>query len=171
LNRRKAIAALAAPLAASQSKISPLHKKFIGVWKLVSCESKVNASGEIQYPYGKKPVGRLTYDAAGRMSAQLMNPGRRTIGGPPALMAPEAVRGMSSEDMRETLMGYTAYFGAFEIDEAARTVIHHVEASLISSRVRTDMRRTYEFSGANQLILIAESGQSTNRLVWEREIG
>ena len=49
--------------------------RFIGVWKLLSCERRF-ADGKVDYPYGEKPVGRLTYDRAVRMSALLMRPGR-----------------------------------------------------------------------------------------------
>jgi hypothetical protein len=51
---------------------STVRKKLLGVWKLVSCESKDKAAGRVGYPYGTNPLGRITYDAAGRMSAQQM---------------------------------------------------------------------------------------------------
>jgi hypothetical protein len=35
----------------------------------------------------------------------------------------------------------TQYFGTFDIDEATRTVIHHVQASLVPSYVGTDLKR------------------------------
>ena len=170
MNRRKAFAVLSlASLASAQTKYSAIRNKFVGVWKLVSCESKDKISGEVRYPYGTKPIGRVTYDAAGRMSAQLMDPGRRTIGGfPTNLSSAAAIRGASPEDMREILTGFTAYFGTFDIDEPSRTVIHHVQAHLIPSWVGTDLRRTYEFSKGNQLILTAAFDESTNRLVWQR---
>jgi hypothetical protein len=62
------------------------------------------------------------------------------------------------------------YLGALlPIDEPSQTVIHHVQAHLIPSRVGTDLRRTYEFSGSTQLILTAVSDQGTTRLVWHRD--
>ena len=84
MNRRKAVAVLSfTPLVSAQAQDSSLRKKFVGVWKLVSVELKDKASGEVRYPYGRDPVGRITYDVAGRMSAQLMNPDRRRFGGSP----------------------------------------------------------------------------------------
>ena len=156
MNRRKAVAVLSfTPLISAQAKDSSVRKKFIGVWKLVSCESKNKTSGEVRYPFGRNPVGRITYDQAGRMSALLMNPGR--------------LADASCDEIREMVTGFTAYLRTFEIDESARTVIHHVRASLIPSWVGTDLRRTYEFSSASQLVLTAATDLGTTRLVWQRD--
>jgi hypothetical protein len=166
MNRRCAVGLLAlAPAAAAQA-----NKKFVGVWKLVSCESKDPASGEIRYPFGKKPIGRITYDAAGRMSAQLMNTERRKVGGAPTRGSRNVMRDATPEEMRSMLAGYMAYFGTYDVDENARTVIHHVQACLIPSWVGNDQRRLYEFSG-DQLILTANFDGGSNRLVWQREPG
>jgi hypothetical protein len=170
MNRRKAVAVLSlASLASAQTKNSAIRNKFVGVWKLVSCESKDKINGEVRYPYGTQPIGRLTYDTAGRMSAQLMDPGRRAVGGSSTLGAAAAIRTASPDDMRDILTGFASYFGTFDIDESSRTVIHHVQAHLIPSWVGTDLRRTYEFSRGNQLILTAAFDQGVNRLVWQRD--
>jgi YD repeat-containing protein len=135
--------------------------RFIGVWKLVSCQLKAS-NGDLSYPYGEQPVGRITYDKAGRMSATLMRRGR------PTTYTRDSLGKTSRDDLAEVLRGFTAYFGTFDVDESTRTVIHHVEASIYPSNVGTDLKRTYEFSG-NQLILTAVMTQGVMRLVWERE--
>ena len=170
MNRRKAVAVLSfTPLISAQAKDSSVRKKFIGVWKLVSCESKNKTSGEVRYPFGRNPVGRITYDQAGRMSALLMNPGRRPVGGSPTRGSTAVIADASCDEIREMVTGFTAYLGTFEIDESARTVIHHVRASLIPSWVGTDLRRTYEFSSASQLVLTATNDLGATRLVWQRD--
>ena len=136
-----------------------VRSRFIGVWKLVSCERK-SSSGKVSYPYGENPVGRITYDKAGRMSAQLMRPGPRPASG-------TTLRSASPDELRDVL-GFFAYFGTFDIDEPARTVIHHVQAGLAPSLVGTDLKRTYEFSD-NRLILTARTEDAVTRVVWERE--
>jgi hypothetical protein len=103
------------------------------------------------------------------MSAQLMNPRRLTVGGSPTLGSAASIRAASADDMRAILSGFIAYFGTFDIDEPARTVIHHVQACLIPSWVGTDLRRTYEFAGGNQLTLTAPSERVVTRLVWQRD--
>jgi len=103
------------------------------------------------------------------MSAQLMNTERKNLGGPPNRGRAVAIREASADDMRQILNGFMAYFGTFDVDESAHTVIHHVQGALIPSWVRSDQRRQFEFLSANRLVLIASSDQSSNRLVWERE--
>jgi hypothetical protein len=165
MNRRAIVSALSlAPFAPASPR-----KKFIGVWKLISGESKDEITGEVRYPWGTKPIGRLAYDESGRVFAQLMNPGRRSVGGMANRGAAAAIATASAEDMREMLTGFNAYFGTFDVDEPARTVIHHLESALIPSWVGTDQRRKYEFSGGNRLIMLNTASQAAYRLVWQRE--
>jgi len=138
--------------------------RFIGVWKLISCVRK-SKDGVVDYPYGEKPVGRITYDKAGRMSAQLMRPGRRSTVAP----GQSFLTGNASvTEIREAVDGFIAYFGTFDVDESAKTVIHHVQACLVPSWVGTDLKRTYRFD-ANRLVLTASGPTGVLELVWERE--
>src|SRR5262245_15542217 len=152
------VISLAASLASGQAP-----GKFVGVWKLISFEQRTTA-GEVSHPMGQKPVCRLTYDASGHMSAQLMLPDR------PKFEAPSKVRG-SAEQKIAAFDGYTAYYGTYTVDEAHRTVIHHVEASLYPNWVGTKQRRLFEFSDG-KLILRAVNGAggtgTESKLVWER---
>ena len=82
MNRRAVITApFLAPFAYAATSTAAERKKFIGMWKLLSGDSKDQVTGEVLYPWGKKPFGRLLYDDAGRVFVQLMNPGRRPVGG------------------------------------------------------------------------------------------
>jgi hypothetical protein len=168
MNRRAVISALSlAPFAGAGTTAE--RKKFIGVWKLVSGESKDQVTGEVRYPWGKNPVGKLSYDGAGRVFAQLMNTGRRSVGGMANRGAAAAIATASADDMREMLTGFNSYFGTFEVDEPSRTVIHHLQSALIPSWVGTDQKRKYEFSGRDQLILLNVASEAAYRLVWQRE--
>jgi hypothetical protein len=161
MNRRQLIVSLG--LATTIQGAPLMRERFIGVWKLISCERKAK-DGSIDYPYGEKPVGRITYDKAGRMSAQLMRPGRRSSVRPGiSLIAGNA----STEELREALNGFIAYFGTFDVDESTHTVIHHVQACLVPSWVGADLKRAYRFDG-NRLVLTAVT-TSVVELVWERE--
>jgi hypothetical protein len=157
------------PFASGRASAAAEREKFIGVWTLVSGASTDEVTGEVRYPWGKSPVGRLVYDEAGRVFAQLMNPGRRPVGGISNQGAAAAIAGASAEDMREMLTGFNSYFGTFDIDEPSRTVIHHLQSALIPSWVGSDQRRKYEFSGRDQLIILNTAGQAAYRLIWRRE--
>ncbi len=162
MNRRQLIGAITI---ASAAQAAPAARdRFLGVWTLISCERK-SADGRIDYPYGEKPVGRITYDKAGRMSAQLMRPGRRSTVPPGVSLI---VGGASPEELREAVTGFIAYFGTFDVDESTQTVIHHVQSCLVPSWVGNDLKRTYRFN-ANRMTLTAKSAGSVTALVWERE--
>ena len=63
--------------AAASVEAAPTGRdRFAGVYKLVTYQRKT-PSGEVTDIYGPKPIGRITYDKAGRMSAFLMRPGRK----------------------------------------------------------------------------------------------
>src|SRR5689334_13789484 len=111
MNRRTAISTLSlVPVALAGATAAAERKKFIGTWKLVSGISKDEVTGEVRYPWGRKPVGRLFYEETGRMFAQLMNPGRRSVGGLSNRGAAAVIATASAVDMREMLTGFNAYF-------------------------------------------------------------
>ena len=170
MNRRAVITGLAlAPFAHADTSSAAERKKFLGMWKLIAGESKDQATGGVSYPWGRTPFGRLLYDDAGRVFVQLMNPGRRTVGGVSNRGAAAAIASSSADDMREMLTGFNAYFGTFDVDQAAGTVIHHQESALIPSWVGTDQRRRYEFSAAGELMLLNTASGADYRLVWQRD--
>jgi Lipocalin-like domain len=161
MNRRQVIGMIG--VGAAMQAAPTARDRFLGVWKLISYERK-SKDGRIDYPYGEKPVGRITYDKAGRMSAQLMRPGRRSTVAPGASFI---VANATAEEIREAVSGFFAYFGTFDVDDSARTVIHHVQACLVPSWVGTDLKRTYRFN-ANRVVLTAVT-TSVLELTWERE--
>ncbi len=140
------------------------HDQFLGVWKLIAYRRK-SGDGRVAYPFGEKPIGRITYDAAGRMSAQLMRPGRKST---MAVGVSYANGAAADAELREAAGGFIAYFGTFDIDEASASVIHHVEACLVPSWVGHDLKRRYRFEGS-RLMLSAVAGDFTVDLIWERE--
>jgi hypothetical protein len=85
-------------------------------------------------------VGQISYDAAGRMSAQRW---RRT-GRPP--------RGASDAERAAAAAGYVAYFGRYEIDAARGVVTHHVEGSVSQAWWDRRCPAGYEFSPDGQTL-------------------
>jgi hypothetical protein len=165
-SRRSILAAsLAAPALVAQAVAAPpVRDRFLGVWKLIAYQRK-SGDGRVAHPFGEKPVGRIAYDTAGRMSAQLMRPGRKST---MAVGVSYANGTASDAELREAAGGFIAYFGTFDIDEASTNVIHHVEACLVPSWVGHDLKRRYRFEG-NRLMLSAVAGSFSVDLIWERD--
>jgi hypothetical protein len=83
--------------------------RLIGTWKLVSAELTID--GTVILPLGENPIGRLTYEAAGRMSAQLMRRGRVS-----SVTDPASIPQLTADELRHIAEGYIGYFGSFEIE-------------------------------------------------------
>lgn len=135
----------------------PLSQEIVGRWRLVSIESRDDPSKDWEKRYGEDPAGYLDYSADGLMSVQIAKMPRPRF-------ASGKDREPTPDEAREAYLGYVAYFGTYSVDETARVITHHVQASLMPSFSGTDQRRPAELSG-NRLIL---SDGKTFKVVWER---
>jgi hypothetical protein len=104
----------------------------VGAWHLVSMEEP-GADGKMKHVTNR--TGQLVYTRDGHMSVQLMYPASE-----------------SSVSNDYVLRGYEASFGSFEVDEAAHTVTHHVEASVTRGLVGKSLTRAFQFSNGNLII-------------------
>jgi lipocalin-like protein len=101
----------------------------VGTWKLLSFESQ-SAAGDISRPFGEHAHGLLMYDSHARMSVVLMRADRPTfVWGDPARGTPE--------EIKAAFGGFSAYYGAYNIDTKRRTVTHHIEAHSFPNWVGT----------------------------------
>ena len=128
--------------------------RFVGTWRLVSIE----ANGRPDPNRGAHPTGLIYYDGAGNMAVQIM-PDRarpRYAGAQP-----------TADEAGAALIGYTAYFGRYSVDERARTVTHHRQGSLNPGQVGGDAVRRYEFAAGDRLVLTPLENPTTH-LTWER---
>ncbi len=128
-----------------------------GVWQLVSFDQN-ESDGNISHPYSEMPVGRLTFDAAGRMSVFVMKPGRVA-----SVNSTAAIPTASTEDLRQIADGFMAYYGDFRVDDQTKTIITKVEGCTIPAWSGTEQKRTYELMG-DTLALITPA----TTLTWKR---
>jgi Lipocalin-like domain len=150
--------AIAAPVAQPRPDAAKLKQQLIGSYKLISYVQYDQNGVERRTNH---TAGQISYDAAGRMSAQLM-PGDRL---------PLPTGGAATDAQRAAAAaGYVAYFGRYEIDAEHGVVTHHVEGSLSQSMIGQAMPRYFEFSPDGQtLYLTTKSGDRvTGRLRWDR---
>jgi len=127
-----------------------LRQRLAGTYELVSYEF-FPAGGETRRV---EAIGRLNYDPAGNMAAQIMPldwPER-----PPEAATP--ARGL----------GYVAYFGRYEIDPTEGKVTHHVQGSVNPRWVGGDQVRFFELSKDGLTLSLRSGGRTTARLVWRR---
>jgi hypothetical protein len=138
----------------------------VGVWKLISCDA-IRTKGTRIPIYGKRPVGRLFYDATGNMSVHIMKPARRGC-------RSETKFGASDDEMKSAYEGYEAYFSTYTVDAERRTIDHKVLGSLFPNWTGSTQTRFYAFDGQNRLVLSTAPLGSTPaerpivQLVWER---
>jgi hypothetical protein len=130
-----------APVFASAQSV---HERIVGTYRLARYAG-----------HGEEPIGRISYDAAGRMWAMLLPPGRAPLD-----------RDSAPEQYRDTMRGVVAYYGRYTIDEANQRVVHHVEAASNPAWIGDDFVRWYRFDGPNLLISLSQSFD--NSLLWER---
>ncbi len=137
--------------------------QFIGVWKLVSIETK-DGNGkiltDIAGPLGHKPEGVAIFTKE-HMYCQMMNPDR-----------PKIVNTGNSEEIVSAYSGYYAYGGLYDVNEKDQKVTYHVAMGLDPAMIGRDEVRSYSFSG-DMLILVPPPivfGDQTFHpsLSWER---
>jgi hypothetical protein len=152
--------AAASLLAQQRADAARVRQQLIGTYKLISYVSYDENGKTTELPYS---AGQISYDAAGRMSAQLMRADvPATTGAAPT--GAQGGRGGGGAG------GYVAYFGRYEIDADNGRVFHHVEGSVSRNMVGSAMPRWYEFSSdGGTLFLMTKNGDRvTGRLRWER---
>lgn len=131
--------------------------RFAGNWRLASFVNIDEKGAVTASPF---TGGRIMYDAAGQMAAQLTHAGR------PALPASP-----NDGQRASAYAGYVAYYGAYDLDAATSKVTHHVEGSTNPNWPKTDLVRYFEFTdGGNTLKLSIRNavGRTTGTLTWIR---
>jgi hypothetical protein len=139
--------------------------RFVGSWSLESWEART-PFGEVTYPFGEDPAGRIMYDATGNMSVQLMRQDR------PRFNSDDPFGG-TVDEIQSAFEGFFAYYGRYSVQEGDSTVIHHLVGSSFPNWVGVDQVRHFAFSGDTLTLstppLLAEGATAVHTLVWIRE--
>ncbi|HJU41295.1 MAG TPA: lipocalin-like domain-containing protein [Vicinamibacterales bacterium] len=136
---------------------APVRDRFAGAWELVSFE---NIAADGSRRPGNYDRGQITYDASGRMSAQLMNSANKADQSP-----------QTDEARAAAYRRYLGYYGPFVVDEAKGVITHIVEGSSNPSWIGSRQVRYYQFSADYQQLTLQvrdASGRVTGSLLWKR---
>jgi Lipocalin-like domain len=141
-----------------------IGESLVGVWALKSY-TNIDSQALSVEPFGPSPVGLLIYTADGFVSAQLMDPERRS--------SHEGDWGVWTPAEYEVFgRGYIAYCGRYEVDEMQSTVTHVPSVAFSPNLVEQRLLRRVELID-NRLDLTASYTGSNgepalSRLEWIR---
>jgi hypothetical protein len=110
---------------------------FVGTWKLISFETRL-LNGEVRYPLGREPIGRIIHDEKGNMAVTVSRDDRSSMTNPDKTRAPLEEKGAA-------LDSFDAYFGTYTVDKGRQAVTHHIEGALFPNWVGTAQERFYAF--------------------------
>ena len=130
----------------------------IGSWRLTAGEL-VSANGAVRDMHAE-PVGRLTYDANGYMTAQTMSAERAPYASANPLAATAQELGLGAANV-------VSYYGTYEVLEAEHLILHHLEMAALPNWIGSTQRRHFELAG-DRLVLSAPLDAETVRLSWIR---
>jgi len=122
----------------------------VGTWKLVAAAARDRNGNPLPAPYGGKGMGRVMFNADGRMMAV-------TCDGRPELPA-----GASR--------AYSSYCGNYRFDGAR--LVTRVDAASDPARIGSDQVREVSFDGEHMILRPpprqTEAGEEYRELTWER---
>jgi tetratricopeptide (TPR) repeat protein len=150
-----------------------IRQDLIGAWRLISIQV-IGPNGTADDPfYNADPTGILIYDASGWMSVQIAGQPRPAMDA----AASRPARADKPEDARlkaAVLDTYYAYSGTWHYDEAASTVTHHIESSLISGESGKSYTQAVALDGGNMIFTTrreAAGGATIQKKIWTRISG
>jgi hypothetical protein len=141
--------------------LTPVHRKLLGFWKLLSLERR-NAKGELLSSYPGW-TGFLVYTASEHVMVHMMQPYRRRNAGPSP----------TPDETMAAYRSYTSYFGPYTVNESGSYVVHHIAGAINSGGVGTDFRRSFELSGKRLILKPPVTKDSSGEdvlttITWER---
>lgn len=138
-------------------------QSFVGTWKLLSCKHRRD-DGTVEFPFGRRPKGRLIYTAIGQMIVLITDPAR------PAARSPQFFEATTNE-LAAAAQGCVAYSGQWVIRDGE--VIHAIDQSLFPNWSGNRLVRIYKINRKRLTLgtapFLINKLKYTAELEWERE--
>ena len=140
-----------------------LRDQLVGTWRFVSSTQRLaDGTARPDPQTGRNGAGYLIYTKTGQVCVVVANSERSPWRSPPA---------PTEAEVRNAFDGFTAYAGTFKVNEAERSVVHHIEVDRVPNSVGTERKRFCSFT-ANRLTLKAApplpAGVEEWTIVWQR---
>jgi len=149
---------LAIPLAAPAAE-SDLY----GTWKLVSLNSKLMDSGQMDQPRGKAPTGYVSFTPDGRMTGIIVNEKRPK---------PESAAKMTDQQRIELFKTMNAYAGTYKLE--GNKLTYRYDATHNEIPVQRALVREIKIEGRKLTMVnepatgVADGKQRQTSTVWEK---
>jgi hypothetical protein len=155
--RRQALGLLGsvAVAAVSAHAAAPARERIVGLYKLAKVVRRT-ADGQ-ETVTNANPTGRISYDRSGRVWV-LLAPAERK--------AAADQRNMTMDDYQEMARGLMGYFGTYEVDEAKKKLIIHLEAAANPALTGTTIEREYVLTDTTLTMIVPGNPATLN--VFER---
>src|SRR5262245_59738211 len=156
----KCFAAVVGWFLAAQPSFADDREKVIGIWKLVSQEIEIQATGQKQPVMGRSPMGYAIFTAEGRVMFVLTGEGRKP---------PQTV-----QDRADLLDSMVAYTGMYRLE--GDKWITKVDVAGYPELVGTEQTRFFKLDGGRLHVTStwrinpnwADKGMTRSVLVWEK---
>ncbi len=159
-----AIAALSLTLVPSitMAQQKSLKDQIVGTWTLVSWVQTLK-DGSKNLRFGNDPKGVNTFTPDGHFTLIITRPNLPKISsGNPEKPTPEEAQALVS--------GSIAYFGTYTVDEAAKTVSEHLDATTLVNQLAIPQMRVVTSIGADAMTYSNSNAVAGGNieLVWKR---
>jgi lipocalin-like protein len=131
-----ALALLAGNAVAQQKS---LKEQLTGAWTVVSTE-QTDADGKKHQLFGPNPKGMLVLYPSGQYVQIIVRPGRDKF------KANSRLKG-TPEENTAAVLGTTANFGTWSVDEASKTLVVRIEGGMYPNQDGVESKRTVSVTG------------------------
>ena len=138
------LAAVAMMLAPAQALAEGAKNPLVGTWRLKSWENQ-RSDGKTDLPYGKDPVGFITWTSGGRWMFLAQTKERASFAVP-------RIQGGTPEEKKVAYETSLAYGGTYVFDEKGKVVTLKVDASTFPNWTGTESKRFIEFPAPGRYV-------------------
>jgi hypothetical protein len=146
--------------AGGQQAGSTLKDQLLGTWMLVSAYTEREDGNKVE-TFGSHPIGVVVLDGEGRLALLEM---RSDL---PKFASNNRQEG-TPEENKAIVQVSICYFGTYTLDEAAKTLIFHLEGCSFPNWTGTDQKRSFTLTGDELTWSGVGSSGRPFRTVWKR---